>query len=878
MVRLVVVWCPGALEGGPGGEEPRRFADVLDAAIELAPFARPVRLGVLAIPSKGPSRFFGGEAAFAEHLAAPLAPLVGEGASGRVGAAEGLFAAIARRARVGARPRRARRASSSRRGRSRRCATPTSPSPASGSGCTRSGGSRALEEARVLERFGLDAVRRHRVARGVDGELPGLRDAGALRRLDEVRHRDEPPRGPARVLRRARRRRDLRAAAAAQRLERQPRRRRGDVARLGGGRAPDDRAALVPWGTAEATRARRDHGARGRAGSPRRRPRRSPHARCRLVARRRRRARDRRCRRPAERGARAPRVRAGPSAARWSAHCGPWPMAERWWGVSAAARAPPGALRRRPRGPPARGAVEVVADGGLRLMARYAELHAHSGFSFLDGASDPEELVATAVALGLEALALTDHHGLYGAVRFAEAARALGIPSVFGAELTLTGGGARTGVPDPSGAHLLVLARDPAGLRRAVVAARRRAPAARREGVPDGRPRRARRAPRRPLARAHGVPQGHRARRPASPTARTAARRELDRLVAAVGRGQRRRRAVGPRRPARRRAQRRARGARASRRASTWCATNNVHYATPVVVPAREHPRGGARAPLRRRHGGVDVARAGRVPALARPSRRAASRGSPGSPSARPSSRSPARSTCGSSPRGSRTSRPPTGSTSRATSPGWSTAGATGGTGPATPSASPGAWAQLDHELVGHRPARVRGVLPHRLGPHPVLPPRGHLLPGPRLGRELGGLLRARGDQRRRGVARAALRAVPVAGARRPARHRRRHRVGASRGGDPVRLRPLRPPPRRPGRERDHLPAALRGARRRQALGDTAEGALGRGRARRAALGRGPRGARGRRGATRGSRRSSPRSRPRRSAARGTSGCTRRGW
>jgi error-prone DNA polymerase len=96
-------------------------------------------------------------------------------------------------------------------------------------------------------------------------------------------------------------------------------------------------------------------------------------------------------------------------------------------------------------------------------MARYAELHAHSGFSFLDGASDPEELVATAVALGLEALALTDHHGLYGAVRFAEAARALGMPSVFGAELTLTGGGARTGVPDPSGAHLIVLARDPHG-------------------------------------------------------------------------------------------------------------------------------------------------------------------------------------------------------------------------------------------------------------------------------------------------------------------------------------------------------------------------------------------------------------------------------
>ena len=53
----------------------------------------------------------------------------------------------------------------------------------------------------------------------------------------------------------------------------------------------------------------------------------------------------------------------------------------------------------------------------------YAELHCHSNFSFLDGASHPEELVTEAARLGLEALALTDHNGLYGIVRFAEAAR-----------------------------------------------------------------------------------------------------------------------------------------------------------------------------------------------------------------------------------------------------------------------------------------------------------------------------------------------------------------------------------------------------------------------------------------------------------------------
>ncbi|HEX4163301.1 MAG TPA: PHP domain-containing protein, partial [Acidimicrobiales bacterium] len=96
----------------------------------------------------------------------------------------------------------------------------------------------------------------------------------------------------------------------------------------------------------------------------------------------------------------------------------------------------------------------------------YAELHAHSGFSFLDGSSDPEELVAEADRLGLAALALTDHHGFYGVVRFAEAARVCGLPTVFGTEVTLAPAGLRTGEPDPSGAHLVILARDPDGYAR----------------------------------------------------------------------------------------------------------------------------------------------------------------------------------------------------------------------------------------------------------------------------------------------------------------------------------------------------------------------------------------------------------------------------
>jgi error-prone DNA polymerase len=153
----------------------------------------------------------------------------------------------------------------------------------------------------------------------------------------------------------------------------------------------------------------------------------------------------------------------------------------------------------------------------------WAELHCHSSYSFLDGASAPAELVAEAARLGLAALAITDHDGMYGVPQFAQAAARLreeagtGIGTIFGAELSLGGApgprprGApaaqslatvtastparlpaalaarpaarhpgtpaagpeswppampRTGVPDPEGRHLLVLARDPEGYRR----------------------------------------------------------------------------------------------------------------------------------------------------------------------------------------------------------------------------------------------------------------------------------------------------------------------------------------------------------------------------------------------------------------------------
>jgi len=125
----------------------------------------------------------------------------------------------------------------------------------------------------------------------------------------------------------------------------------------------------------------------------------------------------------------------------------------------------------------------------------WAELHCHSSYSFLDGASSPSELVAEAAERGLTGLAITDHDGMYGVPQFAQAAARLRqetgvrVGTVFGAELSLDlpgghspgghssssghsppgtprAGTPRVGSPDPAARHLLVLARDPEGYKR----------------------------------------------------------------------------------------------------------------------------------------------------------------------------------------------------------------------------------------------------------------------------------------------------------------------------------------------------------------------------------------------------------------------------
>ena len=104
-------------------------------------------------------------------------------------------------------------------------------------------------------------------------------------------------------------------------------------------------------------------------------------------------------------------------------------------------------------------------DAGAGVRVPYAELHCHSNFSFLDGASHPEELVEEAARLGLDAIALTDHDGMYGVVRFAEAAKELGVNTVFGTELSFGLSGPQNGMADPEGEHLLLLARGEDGYR-----------------------------------------------------------------------------------------------------------------------------------------------------------------------------------------------------------------------------------------------------------------------------------------------------------------------------------------------------------------------------------------------------------------------------
>ena len=188
MERLVVIWCPGLLVEGAEGEEARRFARVLERAGELCPWVHPVRLGVGALPARGPARFFGGE----EAVVARPAAIVDEEAT--IGVADGLFAAMLA-ARSGLIVPSGGTADFLGPWSVATLARPDLAVTLQRLGVTTLAQLAALPAASISDRFGADAAACHAVARGESGELAGLRDRGIERRLRVARGED-PDRGP----------------------------------------------------------------------------------------------------------------------------------------------------------------------------------------------------------------------------------------------------------------------------------------------------------------------------------------------------------------------------------------------------------------------------------------------------------------------------------------------------------------------------------------------------------------------------------------------------------------------------------------------------------------------------------------------------------
>ena len=344
MERLLAIWIEALRDEAPDGSTLRDHLALLDALTILCPFTESIRLDLLVLPVRGPSRFFGGEVALLDAVRASVRDVTHYEPS--LGVADGLFCAeaAARRGLVltpGTTESFRRSLPLAVLGRKDVATT-----------CQRLGlhtvGSFAdLEVARVAERFNTHALALHRVARGELGERDGQRDLKLARRLRQLRGEDEAhdeqmgffgQRGAG----------DDRAEAAAHRV----RRRLGVdavvVASLRGGRVPEDRSTLVPWGSPPLT-------ARDAAPWPGQMRAPSPATTlARPVAVQLRDAQDR----PVVMGTRG-FLSETPTALLFSHqlhrdvtwYAGPWPLVERWW-----------ALNRR------RAHLQVLLAGGEALL------------------------------------------------------------------------------------------------------------------------------------------------------------------------------------------------------------------------------------------------------------------------------------------------------------------------------------------------------------------------------------------------------------------------------------------------------------------------------------------------------------------------------
>ena len=248
--RLVVIWCPELLGEGAKGEEARRFARVLERAGELCPWVHPVRLGVGALPARGPARFFGGE----EAVVARLAGIVGEEAT--IGVADGLFAAMLA-ARSGLIVPSGGTADFLGPWSVATLARPDLAVTLQRLGVTTLAQLAALPAASISDRFGADAAACHTVARGESGELAGLRDRGIERRLRVARGED-PDRGPDAPPPPSQpgffggaSEADDRAARSFVRVQERLGMEAVVMGRLRGGRDPAGQSVLLPWGSPE---------------------------------------------------------------------------------------------------------------------------------------------------------------------------------------------------------------------------------------------------------------------------------------------------------------------------------------------------------------------------------------------------------------------------------------------------------------------------------------------------------------------------------------------------------------------------------------------------------------------------------------------------
>ena len=263
MKRSLVVWCPDLLAEEETGRRTRALARVRTALEAFSPAVEEVRPGVCALGTRGPSRYFGGDRALAHRVA--LAVAVVEDAAGTeagVGIADGLFAAVLA----------ARRASGS---------EPVVVAPGDSAaflapwpvttlerpelaellvrlGIPTLGRFAAVPDGTVLARFGVEGAALHRVAKGLDGELPGLRAVPSRRPARRAGARQPGFFGGAAGA-------EARAGGSARRVQEILGPEAVVVGRLQGGRGPGERARLVPFG------ARRDAepGASGASGASR---------------------------------------------------------------------------------------------------------------------------------------------------------------------------------------------------------------------------------------------------------------------------------------------------------------------------------------------------------------------------------------------------------------------------------------------------------------------------------------------------------------------------------------------------------------------------------------------------------------------------------